>query len=401
MSNIKIKISNEMISNDGIFCNENSLLRAPSKLREELNLAIGQDLTLGTTDGSTIILRVNQAYAVDAAEDETYCFVTKETFDKINIKNSEKFSITPVTGITLGCDPEFFIVDRQSSKLLRANAFFKKWGEVGNDGVLAEIRPKPSLTPEGLTANISELIATARQVLQLGLTYPSEKIKLVAASSYRLSDGQPAVVGTYGFATAGFHLHYGLPSKILGNTPEVLSLMFGISNIMDYFVSIPCMVVEGADYTRRTNNHLSYGKPGDFRLDYRTFEYRVPGGVMLKNPILTNGLISLGAVVIGDVVSRIKAESNNFTNLQKVLNTKSISKMYPEVPSIEDMFNIICSPEVGTATQHLDKIYSRVENMIGFGEKSKAINAFFECIDNNEVFSNDMESNWRNERCVH
>lgn len=383
MYNIKIRVSDNMTEYSGMYGNENAMLRVPSLLRDKLQLTVGQQLSMKANDGSQVALRVNTAYKSDVEYDEELCYVTKQVFDLINIENTDMYEVSPVEGITLGCDPEFFLVDTVTQKILRAHMFFNKWGEIGHDGILAELRPKPSLTPQGLTDNIYQLLCTTRNILTTNTVYDPNRIMMLAASGYQS-------------ATAGFHLHFGLPKDILGKNPTNVMLMQQIVRIMDYYVGMPAIMMEGEqDTARRSNIFVRYGKPSDFRLDNRTLEYRVAGGNLLRHPILTKGLIALGEVVAQDVISRVKLDTNNFKELHWVNNERRFRDMYPDVPSITDAYSLICSPSLVPAKRHLGVIYEGIKNMIGYERRREEIDVFFEHILNNVQYNNNIEHNWR------
>lgn len=382
--NIKIKVSENMTEYSGIYTNESGVIRIPKVLRHNLGLELGQQLQLVTVDKEPLSLKVGQAYADDVIIDDGICYVSRDVFELVNIEGTEQYKVTPIEGITLGCDPEFFLVDNINRKVLRAYSFFKKYGEIGHDGILAELRPRPSLTPQGLTDNIFKLILNTREMLNRNTTYDPERIMMLAASGYQR-------------ATAGFHLHFGLPSSILGRTPNIIILMHQMVRVMDYYVGLPAIMLEGDhDSARRSNIFVNYGKPSDFRLDNRTLEYRVAGGSMLRHPILTKGLIALGEIVTQDITSKVKLNTNDFTAFYWVNKDERFQEMYPDVLSTPDVYKLICSPTVEPARQHLDRVYAGTKNMIGYERRREEIDEFFTHIFNNTQFNNDIEYNWRN-----
>lgn len=399
MANIKIKTSETMNQAPGGFGNENTLIRVPRLLRAILKLDIGQDLALTSVNGESVVLTVFPAYKIDATADDGYCYVTHEVFNLINTAPL-KFNVKPVTTITLGCDPEFFLVDTQTKQLLRANAFFKKWGEVGHDGILAEIRPKPALQPQVLTNNIYDLIKQTRYLLDTNsVKYDSKRIMLYGASSFKTELKQQFMASSPVHATAGFHLHFGLPYQLLGMSLETGSLMYKLSNIMDYYVGIPSILLEQpTDYNRRLNTCISYGKPGDYRLDHRTFEYRVPGGSMLRHPTLTKGLIALGSVVVTDFVNKIKIATDNFNDIS-IANINSIMQkglpLYTNLPNTNQLFGFICSPLLDSARAIVGDIFNNLSKMDTFEENVKELEAFFSLLNNTKQIHNNIEDNWR------
>jgi len=369
----------------GLYGNENHMIRIPKVLRTNLQRNLGERIPFTCVQGKPVVLEISEAFKHDSEQDSSVCYVTEETFNTINIERTPIYIPKQIETITLGCDPEFFLLDRQSKKLLRAYMFFKKFGEVGNDGILAEFRPKPTLTPQDLTNNIYKLIVKTKKLLSTNSIHNPDDIILHAASSYE------------GY-TAGFHLHYGLPKEMLGRKSDRLVVIKKIMRALDYYIGIPAIMAEEVtDFKRRVNTYVSYGKPSDFRIDHRTLEYRVPGGSLLRHPDLTLGLIALGSTVITDLMVKVKSITNEFKHLSFMNNDDRLQEMYPNTPRIMTMYEIICSPNTDRAKTYLDSIYNDITRMIDFNKNSKAINKLFTILSNNkELIDQGMELNWRN-----
>jgi len=382
--NIKIKISDVMTQDSVSAVNEDKMLRVSQRLRFKLGIEVGKYLSFDTVNGESITLQIAPAFKEDCGEDDCICYVTERVFKFINVENTNKYNVTAVKGITLGCDPELFLVDKYTGRSLRAHMFLKKWGEVGHDGILAEIRPKPSTSEDTITKTMYGLINKLRYLLNHNkISYDAERIMLYGASSYD-------------HATAGFHLHYGLPRAILGRKPDNLLLMNQVVRAMDYYVGIPSIILEGVvDSKRRSDLFVSYGKPSDFRLDDRTLEYRVPGGNMLRHPVLSRGLIALGAVVMEDIISKIKTTTNDFKHLYWMQRDERLKEIYPKLLPSNGMYETICTSSVDKARSHLPGIFDDVSNMAGFKEREESVTSLFSAINNNKQFSNDIEFNWR------
>ncbi len=396
MPKIKIKASSIMDS-FGEVKNEQELIRVPNLLRTVMNLEIGQLINISDKNNNTIRLKVFPAYNDDIKFDNEHCYVTSEVFKLINKTDIlDKPEPKPATEITLGCDPEFFLIDGCTSELLKADRFFRKNGDVGSDGALAEIRPKPSKTVEGLRNNIYYLICKTREVLPI-----NRDIMLYGASSFttRLKNA-PEDAPPYR-VSAGFHLHFGLPEILLNGSLASRNILYKLAGVLDYYVGIPSILMEQKeDFYRRTSSFVGYGKPGDFRDDRITFEYRVPGGSLLRHPKLTEGLISLGKVVVSDFVDKMKHETNNFNNIgfndiEKVM--KSRMELYGDLPGLREIFEIICSYDLSKARKEVGAIYKKLIKM-GLNEGDEEyINSFFSLMNESDNISNNIEENWRNE----
>ncbi|MDX1314405.1 MAG: hypothetical protein R3356_02785, partial [Eudoraea sp.] len=372
--------------------------RAPREFRELFDISLGDFVTLKTNDGRTLSFAVEKAYDDDVQADSLSAYVTDRVYPHVANKLAQSCDLDLVNGITLGCDPELMLIDRDTGNLISAQAFLniKKWGPVGYDGVLLEFRPAPSVDEAVVVENIYNLLAQTRPFLNKCKVYPN--VMLAGVSSFR---GNAAValnartntplVHSGMNLTAGFHLHYGLPKEILGYQKNFVAQQ--VVKALDYYVGVPSIIPEGDyDNFRRTVQGIEYGKPGMFRLDHRTLEYRTPGGALMKHPILAKGLIGLGAAVIEDIVSRVKTITDGFTRLNEIANDADIRILYPNIPPVMEIFRVICSPTVAGAKSHLDVIRRDVEKMIGYARRAESIDNFFNHIETK--FSVDVEENW-------
>lgn len=387
--NVPTRISEKMDAAHKI--DERKLIRIPLELRESYQLDLGQFLNLKSRDNRIVTLRIAPAYAEDVKIDPMLASVCSEIFEILKLDNViQDQEIELVEDITLGCDPEFFLVD-DLGRLLYASSFFRKWGDVGHDGPLAEIRPHPSTKEEIVADNIYALINKARYmidrrppVLSFNRFISGINVRMIAASAYQRE-------------SAGFHLHFGLPNPLLGPHKYNRTLLAGqIVKALDFYVGIPSVILEGeADSFRRSFVAGKYGKPGGFNLDNKTLEYRVPGGYLLRHPILTKGLLGLGAIVVEDVVSRIKAITRNFVNLEEMVAENDIRIVYPNIPPTADIYKSIVATTTTFAERNMEIIVKDVREMMGYERRTQSIEPFFNCILTKKEYSNLIEENWR------
>jgi len=345
-------------------------------------------------DNKLITLRVAHIYKEDLEQNPTTAYVSPNTFEKIRkraIKDTGKeIEVEIVDGITLGCDPEFFLTSA-TGEIVPPNIFFRRWGYLGYDGRMVELRPAPSTNEEVVAHNLYSLIQTARATINsvktIGLYFKqiyTNQIKMVAASFYRGS-------------SAGFHLHYGLPAPLLGKRPHNQELLARqIIKALDFYVGIPSIILEGSeDYQRRVYPNR-YGKPGEFNLDNRTLEYRVPGGHLLRHPKLTIGLLGTGAVVVEDLVSRMKKRTDQFVNLNFMIPDEALNSLYPNVPDRDEIYKAIVNVNPNVAKGHMDTIMKDIRCMVGYGKRKRSVESFFDSVMSKERFSNNIEVNWGN-----
>jgi len=365
-------------------------IRMPADFRELYGFVLHEFITLKSI-GKLVTLQILRAHKADAENDSLSAYVTQETYDILGVKDSTDSiqEVEIVEGITLGCDPEFFLLDPNNYVVSAAN-IFRRMSDVGHDGSMVEIRPQPSTSENILVDSMMALINKARGQLNAlsfiaskGQTFGPQNIRMIAASAHQ-------------GMSAGFHLHFGLPTPLLGKQPFSKELIARkIIKVMDYYVGIPSIIPEGdADYFRRVFPASKYGKPGGFRLSHRTLEYRVPGGYLLRHPVLTKGILALGAVVVEDMVSRIHVPTEQFTNLN-TLPEETIKLLYPNVPGIDIIYGAIVSPNTIRAKENLKGIMRDVRLMVGYTRRSQSIEDFFGYLTSNSQFSNDIEVNWR------
>jgi len=394
---IRVKVSKMMDSAEGII--ESRTIKVPMDLRKSAGLKLGDFLAVKTIDGRWTSLYIEKAFDEDAKADPLSAYVTSRVHPLISKWGSQSCVVEQVKGITLGCDPELMVVDRNTGDLISAQYFFglKKWGAVGYDGLLLEFRPLPSTDEAVVVDNMYNLIAAARRSLDTCKMFPNTMLAGVSSYHGKAAVARNIAANTAMYQpntklTAGFHLHYGIPKEILGWQKNFVAQQ--VVKALDYYVGIPSVIPEGhGDSYRRTVQGIEYGKPGMFRLDHRTLEYRTPGAALMKHPILAQGLIGLGAVVIEDICSRVKTITSGFTQLSEIANDADIRILYPNIPPVMEIFRAICSPTTDVAKSHLAIIRKDVENMVGFASRAGSINNFFNNIET--AFPIDVEGNWR------
>ena len=377
---------------------ESRTIRTPREFREFADLHLGDFVTLKTNDGRVLSFVVERAYDEDVKEDSLCAYVNSKIYNLVVKQLTQSCDLDIVDGITLGCDPELMIIDRNTGNLVSAQAFFglKKWEQVGYDGLLIEFRPSPSTDESVVIDNIYNLLAQARKHLNSCKMFPN--VMLAGVSSFhgrsavaRNISANTAMIQSNTRLSAGFHLHYGIPAEILGYQKNFVAQQ--VVKALDYYVGLPSVIPEGYnDSYRRSVQGIAYGKPGEFRLDHRTLEYRTPGAALMKHPILAKGLIALGATVIEDIVSRVKTITEGFTKLNEIASDADIRVLYPNIPAVMEIFRSICSPTTDAAKRHLDIIRKDVEDMVGYARRAGSINNFFDNIET--AFPIDVEDNW-------
>lgn len=359
---------------------EQRVIRIPKAYRKALNFSLNEFISLRNKLGGVEVLQIAEAFSEDVQKSQECAYVTSVVHRRLFKTKGYQTEVEAVKGIMFGCDPEAFLIDKYTGAAVGAYRFMKKWGEVGNDGMLLEFRPRPSLSVEAVVREIYNLILRGHRIIRA--KPGGDLIRIVGGSSYQ-------------GLTAGFHLHYGLPRAMLGQHPNNRLVARLMTAAFDYYVGVPSIIPEGnRDITRRVTRLSPYGKPGGYRLDSRTFEFRLPGGINMVHPVLSIGLMALGAVVAEDVVSRINTCTDCFSSLGEISSEKDIGDLYPNLPDAGALYSIICNSDIGPARKNFELIKTDVRQMVGYTERAESVERYFKCIESDTAFSNDIMSNW-------
>lgn len=158
-----------------------------------------------------------------------------------------------VSDITVGCDPEFEIIDRYSNEITTADDIIEHdcYSQIGTDGSgdQIEIRPKPG-NPVKVTQNIRKLV---------------KKFKDSLGDRYDLTDE-----GNY--YPLGGHIHVGVGFEM---TPDHNLLM-----LLNDFIGKPTIKLSG-------DARNEYKKMGAYRSQPHGFEYRTPPASVFQNPAIS------------------------------------------------------------------------------------------------------------------
>ena len=365
---VAIKRSKTMSIRAGL---EDKIIRMPAVLREKLAVNLGEFVVI-----NKVALQVDRVYKADRLESGVSAFVTNKVLKQIGVA-LDTLSVTK--HITMGCDPEFFLVDTSTRQLYNPGFLFPKNGPVGFDGMLAEIRPRPSINQGEVTRNIFDLLTQVRGTIKAkGLT----NVRMVAKSS-----------GWNLFA--GFHVHLGIPGNLLNPAQKGYGKILRIIiKALDYYVGTMAVLAEGNDCGRRVAPFVAYGKVSDFRVSthIRTLEYRVPGGALMRHPGLAHGLLSLCSMVAHDVIERLRIFTEDFSRDITKEEDEILLYLYPNALCTHDMFDVICSPSLKRPEDEAVKIKQDLGYMINHGCYKDAIDDFIKL--SQTPLSEDVWKNW-------
>jgi len=233
---------------------------------------------------------------------------------------------------TIGCDPEFFLRERESGKLISAiphvagtkeePQLLPKGGNIQRDNVAVEVATDPADSLEAFISNIGATLSEAVKILPTGceiIAIPSanfDKDQLehpeaqlfgcdpdYDAWDVRENDKPCAVDNT--FRSCGAHIHLGTD----GQDENVFLLDFdgklNTVKVMDCVHAIISTVLDSGQ--EAIDRRQLYGKPGAHRPKEYGVEYRVLSNYWLKSPVTVQLMYHLSQDVLG-IVREGKAE---------------------------------------------------------------------------------------------
>ena len=352
---------------------DHQVIRLPQKMREEMGLLVGQFMQVRGKE--TLVLQIAENLNVF----HECAYVSPENFGRIKGSGVVEFRILDVT---LGCDPEFFILWK--GQLISAATYLPFNGQIGADGNLGELRPMYARHEDDVVANIGRLIPQIQS-----------KMKRSTWAKGFPADGSPFNLEAHSYhhgLAAGYHVHMGIPPEILNTRKEFSrAAMNHLVKCLDWYVSVPLVPLEVN--SQRRLGATSYGKPGDYRPSNLTLEYRTPGGFYLRTPTLARGMMGLCLIVAENVVSRMKAASKNFATLNK-LTPANLQEIMP-IPTVEQIKGVLLAKEPYTAQSHLDSIQKELGTLPTYGKHQQAIEGFFSEVGVGQVPGPNLIHNWK------
>ena len=379
----RIRVSKSMASHTSVLGSiEDRLIRMPLAMRDKFGLQPGLFLSLKGKDGNPVNLQVSSSYMDDVTIDDKSACISLDTYRLLDLEKIS--SIKAADDILIGCDPEFFLVDKSTGLNMSASHFFAHWGDVGNDCGLAELRPRPSTREKEVVATLDMLMRKAYYYIKNRSLYRNKSIGMVGASHHSNS-------------SAGFHVHFGLPQSLLAYNKITNNIIRHMVYVLDYYVGMASILPEGSeDYIRRSLRFSRYGKPSDYRSDTMTLEYRVPGGHLLRHPLLSSGILALSVVVMKDMLSRFRVYYDQKGKLSKY---EDLRNLYPNLPDQDEVHRCITNESIKPALRHTGRMIEDVRNMFGYKENAESILSYFHYIvdyaSGKRKIGNNIETNWR------
>jgi len=413
--------SDRMDSNKKNDRNENGLIRLGTIARDNLGLVgekiveVWPDTDIEGRINRSKSLEIFQAYSSDlkkakasmsANDFERVGFVTTTIFNYVcrdNRKNKENIWLADtVEDTVVGGDPEFMLFEEDGKIMYAAKVHnLGHNAELGSDGPLAEIRPKPTISVEGFVDNIHDILTNHPNT---NLIDPYE---WVGGCNHRGCETGMTDQDNSRDWPVGGHIHLGTP----GNLAQKIS-SFGnnyscavyacLQRILDSYVAIPMMKLDGKQKGMQRRG-TSYGYFGDHKTDHGRLEYRTLSGEWLTHPELTRIVIGTVKAIAhayfravedgGFKHSLIMTKKHQETNdwyLQQDLRffdktfdewkNIEITKAFDTTSSSENMRNILHKWEIEFKKNYFDKLQSKFRSLQTYREYADYIDKFIEVV---------------------
>ncbi len=420
--------------------NEDSLVRMSSVVRN--NMDFNEDSVelcpAGASSENQAIrarmLKIYKAFSADIkeakkmvedgeltkAELKRVGFVTTRTLNIINGNNGRKknkniWVSNSIKNTVLGSDPEFLLFDRESGNIVNAYNVLQNAGPLGSDGAMAEIRPSPATSTEGIVSNIKKIFERDKSVKYI------ESYKWMAACYHRDNSRDYPVGG---------HIHIGTPAKIANLNKKTKEAFFIVLNkILDELLAIPLTKLDGAEngQRRRTNcqvcitGHHGYGFFGEMRIPHGRLEHRTLSGMWLAHPSIAKAVFGTAKAIVDEVFKLVS--SRNFDTKYMCLyakdnesgNDKIIKHMYKadfngwkDVPLAKDVNCIKSSDEMikilndsnpsYVSSTYLKSWLSRMKDFSTYKKNSKYIRGLYEILSISakelQSWDREIQENW-------
>lgn len=223
-----------------------------------------------------------------------------------------------MSNFTIGCDPEFFVKERATGKLISAIPFIKgtkhepellpKGGNIQRDNVALEVATDPAETMTQFVTNISQILEEAVKKLPVGheivatpsanfdedqLTHP-DALMFGCDPDYdawKRCDNTRPYAKDPTFRSCGAHIHVGTTGEDENAFLLVFEKKLEMVKIMDCLHGVISTVLDSSK--EAVDRRILYGKAGAHRPKEYGVEYRVLSNYWLKSPITVMMVYSL------------------------------------------------------------------------------------------------------------
>jgi hypothetical protein len=339
--------------------NEHGLVRMSKVARDSLGFDRSVEIYPETNStekrlGGSVLLDIFQAFSEDLRKARTdglseddlkrVGFVTTKTFQKITgsedrIPQKSIWITKDVNDTVIGADPEFILFD-EDGNVVRANNVLSHTGLIGSDGAMAEIRPRPAISPEGLVENIRMLLSDEDQIGSI------KQYKWVAGCYYKDNNRDYPIGG---------HIHIGNPIQIARIDSDYRVDFFkSFNKILDELLSIPMIKIDGtiSGRARRTECTMGkYGYFGEFRTCNGRLEHRTLSGMWLVHPDLSTLVLGTAKAIIDEVYRHVADRNFDMEYMfpRKFRHNSVWSedfKSWGEIPLVNDIGCVLTSKDM-------------------------------------------------------
>jgi len=273
--------------------------------------------------------------------------------------------------------------------VVHANGIMSKEGIIGCDGAMAEVRPKPSTSPTGLVGNIKA--AFSNKSLTAAITHYEWRAGCYYKNSKR------------DYPTGG-HIHIGNPAKVARMSMPRREMFFNVLNkILDEFLSIPCVRLDGDMGTqRRTNCQMSntggWGYFGEWRPCNGRLEHRTLSGMWLMHPSVAACVVGTAKAISDEVfkkwahhsfkyeyviptkyngLGKSDMNNNSFSDWQSFPICKEVGAIMPS-KELSKILNMSKGSDISKSW--LDNWHAKMRRLSTYGKYSKYIDGLREIL---------------------
>lgn len=266
---------------------------------------------------------------------------------------SREFKLLP---LTIGCDPELFVVDIATNKYVSAAGKIKgtkdkphpiPGGTLQVDGMAAEIGITPAPTCKEFRLGVISTMRTLNRELEVSgctsVVVPTVKFDQdvwdaePAASkrlgcdpdynAYTMRANDPGD-GSVAIRHAGGHIHMGWTEKMDVNNPDHIEACVMLAKQMDCLLGLPFLLVDD-DVQRRK----MYGKAGSIRIKPYGVEYRTLSNLWLIFPDLIDYVFLRSKESFDLLMNGVDIASKYGDEARKLIDS-------PEIPSTNKVMNL-------------------------------------------------------------
>lgn len=422
-------ISDRMDNNKKSDRNEHGLVRMAAVTRSTLKLNTNKINLQATENSDAIQLELFQSFKDDIekaknkidegvlskSDYEKLGFVTTNTYNKIIGKRKNNTVLIVDNSVTkkyiidkllIGTDPEFLLFNGEG-QVIRATSVLSKTGKLGCDGAMAELRPDPDNSPEGVISNLISILQNPK------MTQPINPY-LWKAECYHKDNSRDYPVGG--------HIHIDNPKPVAQMAQGNRYLFFqSLNKILDELLAVPLIKFDGAakGSARRTkcqitlNNGPGYGYFGEWRHSNGHFEHRTLSGLWMAHPILAQAVLGTAMAIAKEA---FQLGANNDYSLDYLFPIKFTGSSiwddsfdhWKEIPLTRDMGcgaaskilrKLLHESDASLITkEYLKRWHNKLKSMSTYNKHSKYIDLLFELLNHTkkefDEYGTNIKENW-------